>query len=547
VKNKIFEEGGIAVERTCIVYAGKTLENQRTLGDYNIRRESILNLIPTRHDSVMPIRLRTSTGKMITLEVAPQDTINDVKKEVYLKERILVECQSLFYAGEKLNDRKTLNDYNITRSSVLDLILKKSPEARLSLELKCEVISEPVQQERFSQMAAGSSTELPTTSRKRKADASWGLTTGQDALNLAMYKHLQTTDAEDVNGFEYYLVHVRKVVIVDVQPGSLIITVECDSLQKLEELWKDYCTGYVSKMAKKFLLTKEILSELGLLKVNLSTSIPREKYRACHELLQAFDRDLKQKSLELKTLRDEFQNRFRDWVSTRKVTRRLLKELETELSSFQRRREQREMERPRLSPWTALGFVGVTVAAVASAPVVALVGAGAAAAGFAGRIAEDIDGTEASISNKIAEVRLAIYADEIACQILKIRQNLFGSCVANFGVFCRDHIDLVLSSDLAEGEFSSLLYILRGIHSPGEAANAQVPLHVLVNKEVNIHNTRVSTLMEQFHWRSSSANQELSSITQQILHELQEGPNYDEIQTMITNFIEAKFSEACES
>jgi len=140
-------------------------------------------------------------------------------------------------------------------------------------------------------MAARSSTELPTTSRKRKAEESWGSTTGQDVLNLAVYKYLQTTDAskpEDSNGFVHYLEHVRKVVIVDVQPGSLIITVKCGSLQKLEELWNDYCTGYVSEMAQKFLLTKHILNELGLSKVKLSTSIPREKYRACHELLRAF-------------------------------------------------------------------------------------------------------------------------------------------------------------------------------------------------------------------------------------------------------------------
>lgn len=138
-------------------------------------------------------------------------------------------------------------------------------------------------------MAARSSTELPTTSRKRK---SWGSTTGQDVLNLAIYKYLQTTDGsnpKDVNGFVHYLEHVRKVVIVDVQPGSLIITVECGSFQKLKELWDDYCTGYVSKMAQKFLLTKNILNELGLSKVKFSTSIPRQKYRACHEQLRAFD------------------------------------------------------------------------------------------------------------------------------------------------------------------------------------------------------------------------------------------------------------------
>ena len=141
-------------------------------------------------------------------------------------------------------------------------------------------------------MAATSYTVLPTTSRKRKAEASWGFATGQDVLNLVAYKYLQTTDAskpEDLNDFVRYLVHVRKVAIVDVQPGSLIITVECSSLQKLNELWHDYCTGYVSKMAQKFLLTKDVLNELGLSKVKFSTSLPREKYRACHEQLQAFD------------------------------------------------------------------------------------------------------------------------------------------------------------------------------------------------------------------------------------------------------------------
>jgi len=131
VKKKMFEEEGIAVECTNIVYAGEKLEGQRTLGDYNIRRESILNLIPTLRDSVMPIRLQTLTGKTITLEVAPQDTIDAVKKEVFWKEGITVEHQSLFYAGEKLEDHKTLKDYKIWRNSVLDLRSKKSPEGKL--------------------------------------------------------------------------------------------------------------------------------------------------------------------------------------------------------------------------------------------------------------------------------------------------------------------------------------------------------------------------------------------------------------------------------
>jgi len=227
----------------------------------------------------------------------------------------------------------------------------------------------------------------------------------------------------------------------------------------------------------------------------------------------------------------------------------LLKELETALSSSQRRTEQRVVprNRPGWSPWTVLGVAGVTAAAAASAPVVALAGVGAAAVGAVGRVAEALGGDgvgdERLNRRKIVEVPRAIDEDKNACQNLKIHQERLGRCAADFAVFGRDHIDSVLSSELLKGEFSSLLYILRGTHSPKAAGNAQVPLHMLLDEEVNIHLTRVSTLMAQFNL----ANEELSSITQEILHELQEGPNDDEIQTMIMNFIEAKFAEACKS
>ena len=96
-----------------------------------------------------------------------------------------------------------------------------------------------------------------------------------------------------------------------------------------------------------------------------------------------------------------------------------------------------------------------------------------------------------------------------------------------------------------EGEFSFLLDILRGTRSPKAAENAQVPLHMLLDDEVNIHFTRASTLMGQL--KRCQGNQELSSITQQILQELRPGPNKETIQTMIMNVIETTFTEACKS
>jgi len=127
---------------------------------------------------------------------------------------------------------------------------------------------------------------VPVTSHKRKADTSFP--TAQEVLNLAASKYLKTIDPskpEDLNGFVYYLEKVRKTLIVDTQSGSLIITVECRSLEMLDELWSDYCTGFLNKMVQKFLVTDEVLKELGLTEVKLATTILEEEYRACRDHL----------------------------------------------------------------------------------------------------------------------------------------------------------------------------------------------------------------------------------------------------------------------
>ena len=129
-------------------------------------------------------------------------------------------------------------------------------------------------------------TMAPTTSYMRKAET--GFPTAQEVLNLAASKYLKTIDPskpEDLNGFVLYLEKVRKTLIVDTQSGSLIITVECSSLEILDELWDDYCSGFLNKMAQKFLATDDVLKELGLTEVKLTTTILEEDYRACREYL----------------------------------------------------------------------------------------------------------------------------------------------------------------------------------------------------------------------------------------------------------------------
>ena len=169
---------GVPPEQQRLIWAGKQLENEKTLAEYNVTADSTLHLVLSLRQPIaspkkstrkvekktlevkpaMPsvtlqteiaptpqvasnlmmkasqpggkLFIKTLTGKSLTLDYDRALTIQQIKQHIQQSEGVDPLQQMLVYAGRRLEDTtKTLGDLKIDKNSSLHLVLALKKKA----------------------------------------------------------------------------------------------------------------------------------------------------------------------------------------------------------------------------------------------------------------------------------------------------------------------------------------------------------------------------------------------------------------------------------
>uniref|UniRef100_A0A1A9WT75 Ubiquitin-like domain-containing protein n=1 Tax=Glossina brevipalpis TaxID=37001 RepID=A0A1A9WT75_9MUSC len=109
VKTKIQDTDDILPGQHRLIYAGKHLEDDLTLLDYYIEKETTLYMV-RRLLGGLEFSIKTRLNEIIASDIKPSDFITQVMTTVEQKDGIRSDQQCLIFDGKQLKDDHKLSD-----------------------------------------------------------------------------------------------------------------------------------------------------------------------------------------------------------------------------------------------------------------------------------------------------------------------------------------------------------------------------------------------------------------------------------------------------
>ena len=132
VKDKLRDREGIPADRQRLSCAGKQLENDRTLSDCNVSAEATVYLalylrggVREPRDGEYTVFVKSLTGQQWEFRVTAADLIEQLKVDIAEATGSAAVDIRLIFAGKRLEDGRSLGDYNIANESTLHMVLRR--------------------------------------------------------------------------------------------------------------------------------------------------------------------------------------------------------------------------------------------------------------------------------------------------------------------------------------------------------------------------------------------------------------------------------------
>ena len=184
-----------------------------------------------------------------------------MKKPCY--SRIKFECYNLI--GVELNVKVDVDDLKPEEQNMQTGVLAIE-------SVRCQEVQQP--RTSATSAASGSVSDPQTEDLKALKEKTF-----LSIITNSFYS-TKPQSIEEWNWFKEFAKEM-KVTIIGVSEGSLVITVRCESLMILEELWTDYSSGRLDEVVQNCFVTEKILKELNLAELRLKTTMDKEEYNAC--------------------------------------------------------------------------------------------------------------------------------------------------------------------------------------------------------------------------------------------------------------------------